>query len=298
MLALPVDVPMMQRSSATHIYMPDWLSVILLGIVEGLTEFIPVSSTGHLLIAEQWLPRQTDLFNVVIQLGAVLALVPLFWTKLSGMVFGLKDEANRSRLIKIILAFVVTSAAYPVMKKFGIKLPETIQPVAWALLVGGLIMLAVEALSKRRVLDDQVTHTVAVIVGLGQIIAMVFPGASRSGSTIMLAMLFGLSRSASTEFTFMLGIPTMFAASGVKILEALRPKPINGVAVPMEPQNWPMVALGFVVSFIVSFFVVRWLIRYVKGHSFNGFAIYRVLLGGLLFFAYSKGWIIDPPITK
>ncbi len=278
--------------------MPDWLSVILLGLIEGLTEFIPVSSTGHLLIAEQWLPRQTDLFNVVIQLGAVLALVPLFWTKLSGMIFGLNNPTNRSMLIKLTLAFLVTSAAYPVMKKLGIKLPETIQPVAWALLIGGLIMLAVEALCKRRVLDDEVTHTVAVIVGFGQIIAMVFPGASRSGSTIMLAMFFGLTRSASTEFTFLLGIPTMFAASGVKILEALHPKPVNGVALPHSVENWPMVALGFVVAFVTSFFVVRWLIGYVKGHSFNGFAIYRVIVGILLFVAYHQGWIIDPPLTK
>ena len=112
----------------------------------------------------------------------------------------------------------------------------------------------------------------------------------------MLAMVFGLSRSASTEFTFMLGIPTMFAASAVKVLEAIHPKPVDGVAVAPEIQNWPMVALGFVVSLITSFFVVRWLIRFVKSHTFNGFALYRVILGVALFVGYAKGWIIDPPV--
>ena len=278
--------------------MPDWLSIILLGLVEGLTEFIPVSSTGHLLIAQLWLPRQSDLFNVVIQLGAVLALVPLFWKKLIAMTLGLHEKANRSLLMKLIIAFAVTSAAYPVMKKLGIKLPETIEPVAWALLIGGIVMLIVEAWCKRRVLDNNVTHTLAVIFGIGQIIAMVFPGSSRSGSTIMLAMLFGLSRSASTEFTFLLGIPTMFAASGVKILEALHPKAMAGTAAVHQAENWPMVALGFVVAFITSFFVVRWLIGYVKNHTFNGFAIYRIVVALLLFAAYYKGWIIDPVVQK
>ena len=222
----------------------------------------------------------------------------LFWTKLTAMTLGLHEKANRAMLTKLILAFVVTSAAYPVMKKLGIKLPETIQPIAWALLVGGIIMLRVESWCKRRVLDDDVTHTVAVIFGIGQIIAMVFPGSSRSGATIMLAMMFGLSRPASTEFTFLLGIPTMFAASGVKILEALHPKSGGGNPVAHQAENWPMVALGFIVAFITSFFVVRWLIRYVKSHTFNGFAIYRIIVGLLLFAAYAKGWIVDPPLNK
>ena len=276
--------------------MTDWITATLLGLVEGLTEFIPVSSTGHLLIAEQWLPRQSDLFNVVIQFGAVLALLPLFWTKICALTFGLGEKQNRAMLIKLMLAFGVTVAAYPVMKKLGLKLPETIQPVAWALLIGGVVMLAVEWWSKQCMLDDEITHTVAVIFGIGQIIAMVFPGSSRSGSTIMLAMLFGLTRATATEFTFLLGLPTMFAASAMKIMEALHPKPINGVAVTLAPENWAMVAIGFVVSFITSYVVVKWLIRFVQSHTFNGFAIYRIVLALLLFAGYAKGWIVDPPV--
>lgn len=269
--------------------MPDWLSVIILGLIEGLTEFIPVSSTGHLLVAEQWLPRQTDLFNVVIQLGAVLALVPLFWKKLTAMTLNLREPENAAMLRKLIIAFVITCGGGFMLEKLHFKLPENITPVAWALIVGGLVIFAVEAWSKRRVLDDDVTHTVAVIIGLAQMLAIIFPGTSRSGATIMLAMVFGLSRFASTEFTFILGIPTMFAASAYKILKALK-APDQG------HENWGMVGLGFVVALITSFFVVRWLIRYVKAHTFNGFALYRVILGAALLFAHAKGWIADPPV--
>ena len=271
--------------------MPLWVSIILLGLVEGLTEFIPVSSTGHLLIAQQWLPRQSDLFNVVIQLGAVLALVPLFWDKLTAMVFDWKNPKNFDMLRKLLLAFVITGVGGLILEKKNFRLPEEITPVAWALLIGGVVILLVETWSKRRMLDDKVTHTVAVIIAIGQLIAIMFPGASRSGSTIMLAMIFGLSRPAATEFTFILGIPTMFAASGYKML-----KEIKEMKAGHGHEDWAMLALGFVVATIVSFFVVRWLIRYVKSHTFNGFAIYRILAAGLLLFAFQQGYVKNPEV--
>jgi undecaprenyl-diphosphatase len=279
--------------------MTDWITATLLGLVEGLTEFIPVSSTGHLLIAEQWLPRQSDLFNVVIQLGAVLALVPLFWAKLSAMIFGWRDPSNIAMLRKLALAFVITCVGGFILEKLHFKLPEKISPVAGALLVGGIIMILVETWCKKRVLDDHVTHTVAVAIAIGQLIAIIFPGASRSGSTIMLAMVLGLNRSTATEFTFMLSIPTMAAASGYKLLKVMtghHHEAGSATAAAQPHENWSMLALCTVISFVVSYFVVRWLIRYVKSHSFNGFAIYRIAIGLLLFAAYAKGWIVDPPV--
>src|SRR5436190_10365624 len=105
--------------------MPDWLTIVILGIIEGITEFLPVSSTGHLLIAEQWLPRQSELFNIVIQSGAALALVPLFWTRFTGMVFGLREAANRDLLAKLSVAFLITCVVGMVLKKAGLELPKS-----------------------------------------------------------------------------------------------------------------------------------------------------------------------------
>lgn len=253
--------------------MPIWIVVALLGIIEGITEFLPVSSTGHLLIAEQWLPRQSDLFNIVIQCGAVIAVLPLFPDRLKQFLFHWREPATQQYLLKILVAFGITGACGFVLDKKGVKLPETLVPVAIALFVGGVLFILVERWLKGKVHQSEVTWTVVIAVGAGQLIAAVFPGASRSGTTILLALLLGLNRVAATEFSFLVGIPTMLAAGGWKIFKALH-HPVAGT----PAENWAMVALAFFVAAVVSFIAVKWLLRYVQTHTFVAFGWYRIAL--------------------
>ncbi|MCX8089411.1 MAG: undecaprenyl-diphosphate phosphatase [Verrucomicrobiae bacterium] len=256
--------------------MPDWLAVVLLGIIEGLTEFIPVSSTGHLLLAERWLPRQSDLFNIVIQCGAVLAVLPLFPERLRQFVALGRDPATRDYLLKIAVAFALTAAPGLVLDRLGFKLPETVFPVALALVLGGVLFLVVEAWLRGRPLRSEISWSVVVAVAAGQLIAGVFPGTSRSGATILLALMLGVARPAATEFSFLVGIPTMLSAGGWKIFKALR----HEGAGPSE--DWGLLVLGTVVAAAVSFVAVRWLLRYVQTHTFVLFGWYRIVLGVVL----------------
>lgn len=253
--------------------MPDWLAVILLGVIEGLTEFIPVSSTGHLLLAERWLPRQSDLFNIVIQCGAVLAVLPLFPERLRQFLAFGRDPATRDYLLKIAVAFALTAAPGLVLDKLGFKLPETVFPVALALVIGGVLFLVVEAWLRGRTLRTEISWPVVLAVAAGQLLAGVFPGTSRSGATILLALTWGVARPAATEFSFLVGIPTMLSAGGWKIFKALR----QAGDAPVE--DWTLVLLGSVVAAAVSFVAVRWLLRYVQTHTFTLFGWYRIILG-------------------
>ena len=264
-----------------HRMLPHWLIVVILGVVEGLTEFLPVSSTGHLLIAEHLLKtRETDLFNVVIQAGAVLAVIPLFRDRFAGLFMGLRQPAMRDYWLKLFAAFAITGAGGLVMEKLHFKLPEAVLPVGLALVIGGVLFLVIEWWLRGKELSDEVTWTVVIAVGLGQLLAAMFPGASRSGTTILLALALGLSRPAATEFTFIVGIPTLLAASGLKIFKALR-HPVPGVV----PEDWTAVAIAFVVAAIVSFIVVKWMLGYIRTHTFVAFGWYRIVVGlGVLFF--------------
>jgi undecaprenyl-diphosphatase len=267
--------------------MTDPVTAVVLGVIEGITEFLPVSSTGHLLIAQQWLPRQTDLFNVVIQTGAVLAVIPLFHKRFHQFLFNWSDPAVRSYFLKIVAAFVITGAGGFVMEKKGFKLPEKLLPVAIALLIGGVIFVIVEwwlartghgaGKDKEAGSLNNVTWTVAIAVGIGQLIAAAFPGASRSGTTIIFCLLLGLTRPLATEYSFLVSIPTMLAAGGYKIFEAMH-HPKAGA----PHENWQMVILASVIAAVVSFIAVKWLLRYVQTHTFVLFGWYRVLLGGAL----------------
>jgi len=266
--------------------MPDWIAVILLGIVEGITEFLPVSSTGHLLITERLLHiGQSDLFNVVIQAGAVLAVIPLFHQRFHQFLFRWREQATQSYAGKLVLACVVTGGPGFILEKKGFKLPEELTPVAWALLIGGIGFVVVEAWLRGKTLNDQVTWTMAVAVGLGQLVAAVFPGSSRSGTTITFCLLLGLARPAAVEFCFIVGIPTMLAASGLKIFKALHHPP-PGTA----PEHWGMVLLGSLVAAVVSFIAVKWLLRYVQTHTFTAFGWYRIGLAVLIALAMLAGW--------
>ncbi len=258
--------------------MPDWIAIIILGIIEGITEFLPISSTAHLLIFENWLPRQTDLFNIVIQSGAVLAVLPLFPERLRQFVFQWREKATQDYALKTILAVVITGIGGLLLDKAGFKLPEKLWPVAWAMLLGGIGFLVIERWLSGRNPQGPVTWTVAVVVGIGQLLAAVFPGTSRSGATILLMLMLGLSRPAATEFSFLVGIPTMLAAGGLKIFQALR-HPAVGAA----PEQWDMVLLGFIASAVVSFVAVKWLLSYIQTHTFDVFGWYRIVLAAALF---------------
>ena len=263
--------------------MPDWIAVAILGIIEGITEFIPVSSTGHLLIAEHWLPRQSDLFNVVIQCGAVIAVLPLFPQRLHKFVFEWRDRETQSYALKIFLAFFITGVGGLILEKKGFKLPEQLAPIAWAWLIGGIGFVAIEWWLRGKKLSDEITWAVVIAVGVGQLIAAVFPGTSRSGSTILLCLLLGLNRPAATEFSFLVGIPTMLAAGGSEIFKQLR-HPVPG----MPPEDWGMVLLGFLVAAAVSFVAVGWLLRYIQTHTFTVFGWYRIALAIVTFIFFMR----------
>jgi undecaprenyl-diphosphatase len=260
----------------------DWLAPILLGIVEGITEFLPISSTGHLLIAEHWLGQRSDVFNVVIQAGAILAVVLIYWKRLWQLATGLGDPANRDYAAKLAVAFLITAVLGFAATRLGFKLPESLTPVAWALVIGGLWMLLAEWLAARQPERSEVTWKVAVLVGLAQVAAAVFPGTSRSAATIFIAMLAGTSnRAAATEFAFLVGIPTMFAASGYELLKAYSHREIH--------EDWGALALAFAVSLVVAFVAVKWLLGYIRSHRFTPFAIYRILVGIALLVALPAG---------
>lgn len=257
--------------------MPLWIAVVVLAVIEGITEFLPVSSTGHLLIAEHWLKiHQSDLFNVVIQCGAVIAVLPVFPERLHQFFFRWRERPTQMYLLKILIAFVITGIGGFLMEKRGFKLPDDPVPIAIALFAGGLGFVIVEKWLRGKTLGNEITWTVVIAVGLGQLLAAAFPGTSRSGATILLALILGLNRIAATEFTFLVGIPTMLAAGGLKIYKELHH------ATGGPPESWGMVALGCVVAAVVSFIAVKWLLRFIQTHTFIGFGWYRIALAVLI----------------
>jgi undecaprenyl-diphosphatase len=262
----------------------DLINVIVLGIIEGITEFLPISSTGHLLIAEKLgLGARSDLFNIGIQAGAILAVTLIYWKRIWRLLTGWSEPANRSYLLKLTVAFLITAVLGFMAVKFGFKLPETVTPVAWALVIGGFWMLGAEALAARQPDRSEVTWTVAIVVGIAQMIAGIFPGTSRSAATIFAAMLSGTSnRPAATEFAFLVGIPTMYAATGYELLKVVK----NGGAV---HEDWTALIVGFVVSAIVAFIAVKWLLGYIRSHRYTPFAIYRIGFGVALLLLMPHG---------
>jgi undecaprenyl-diphosphatase len=253
--------------------MTDWLTALLLGVIEGITEFLPISSTGHLLIAEHWLGARSELFNVGIQAGAILAVVLIYRQRLWQLLIGFAQPESRDYVFKLAAAFAITAVLGFVVTKMGFKLPEAVTPVAWALVIGGVWMIVAERLAANQPDRTQITWTVAILVGLAQIVAAVFPGTSRSAATIFVALLAGTSnRAAATEFAFLVGIPTMFAASGYELLKLAK---AGGSA----PENWSALLIAFVAAALTAFVAVKWLLGYIRTHRFTAFAVYRIVLG-------------------
>lgn len=267
---------MLARPLHWTIRVPDLINVILLGIIEGITEFLPISSTGHLLIVQHWLGARSDTFNIVIQAGAILAVTLIYWKRLWELATGWRDRVNRDYLFKLIVAFGITAVLGLIVAKLGFSLPDKVTPIAIALIVGGFWIFAAEFISARRPESERITWTVAILVGLAQIVAAIFPGTSRSAATIFIAMLAGTNnRAAATEFAFLVGIPTMFAASGYEILKQWKAGGLQ--------EDWLAIGVGFIAATITAFIAVKWLLGYIRTHTFNAFAVYRIVLGaGLL----------------
>lgn len=265
------------------------LKAVILGLVEGVTEFIPVSSTGHLIIAADWLDfggkgsaneATANAFLVVIQLGAILAVVWLYRVKFWDVARTLPTNADSRRLVLNLVLGTIPAVVV------GLPTEDWIEerlfkplPVAMALVAGGFAILLVERLFKRPMIDavEHIPPRIALGVGCFQVLAILFPGMSRSASTILGGLTLSLSRRAATEFSFFLAIPAMCGASAVKLFK---------VRDDLTVADGPMFAIGFVVAFVSSLVVVKWLLVYVSRHSFTPFAWYRIVFGGVLLALY------------
>ena len=277
--------------------MNPFLQSVLLGIVEGLTEFLPVSSTAHLRIAEALMKIPLDdaywkMYTIVIQLGAILALMLLFLDRIVGFLRTFPKGENGTRnlfthpLSLTFIAFVCTSIPALALHKWSDEHLGSMTVIALALLIGGIVMWIIDTWASSR---EALTHDVeemhighAIWIGLCQSLSAIFPGTSRSMSTIAAGQLLGMDRPVALEFSFLLSIPTMLAATVWDLKKEVFPS--HGVAahVAMNTENWIVLIIGFVVSFFVALGVVEWFLMWVRRHGFTVFAIYRILLGAAI----------------
>jgi undecaprenyl-diphosphatase len=295
-----------------------YLVSVLLGIVEGLTEFLPVSSTAHLRIAEALLKLPLDagschvgdaacpgavaywsMYTIVIQAGAILALLLIFLARILEFLRTWPRGERRDRnfithpLSLTILAFACTSAVALPLRKWSEKNLSSLTTMALALLIGGIIMWAVDVWAGRyepnTVHVEEISFGQAIWIGLCQSLSAIFPGTSRSMSTIAAGQLVGMDRPTALEFSFLLSIPTMLAATAWDLWKEVFHKgaaaadaAVPAAHVTMNTQNWIVLAIGFVVSFIVAWGVVEWFLAWVRRHGFIPFAVYRIVLGIVL----------------
>ncbi len=258
------------------------LKAFILGIVEGLTEFLPVSSTGHLILVGDLLSFNDEkgkVFEIVIQAGAILAVCWEYRSRLMSTFSGIAHDRIAQRFAtNLLIAFLpLAGLAFLFSKHIKVLLFHAV-PVALAFIVGGVVILIAERWYQRRTVDetkpvinsiDELTWKDAFKLGLAQCFALI-PGTSRSGATIIGGLFFGLSRKCATEFSFFLAIPTLFAATIYSLWKARDL---------LSLTDWPMFSVGFIAAFLSAFVVIRWLIRYVSTHSFVIFAWYRIVFG-------------------
>jgi undecaprenyl-diphosphatase len=279
-----------------------YIQSIILGIVEGLTEFLPVSSTAHLRISEALMKIPLDdaywkMYTVVIQLGAIVALCMLFLARIVDFMrtFPRGEDGRHTwknhPITLTFVAFAVTSVPALLLHKWSEKNLASLTAMALALLIGGIAMWVVDARMSRFEAGtthvEEMTLSQAIWIGLCQTLSAVFPGVSRSMSTIAAGQMAGLDRPAALEFSFLLSIPTMIAATGWDFLKEVRGSKSADAAVAaahvvMNSERWIVLVIGLVVSFIVALGVVEWFLFWVRKHGFTVFAIYRILLGGAL----------------
>ena len=260
------------------------MKAIILGIIEGITEWLPVSSTGHMILVDEFLqlnmsPAFKEMFFVVIQLGAIMAVVVLYWKKIFPFSFKKKPFVQKSIImwIKVIIACLPAAVIGLLFDDKVNELFYNFQTVAIMLILFGIFFIVVENYNKGKIpvaTDmDQLTFKMAIIIGLFQVIAAVFPGTSRSGATILGALLIGVSREVATEFTFFLAIPVMFGASLLKLVK------FGFVFTGFEML---ILSVGSIVAFIVSILAIKFLVGYIKKHDFKVFGWYRIILGIIL----------------
>jgi len=284
----------------------DYLLSVLLGILEGLTEFLPVSSTAHLRIAE-WLfaidlkNGYWKMFSIVIQMGAILALTAYFWRRILNFLrtFPRGESGDRTFLTHPLslvgIAFVVTALPSFLLTKLIGKNLENLYVMALALLIGGIVMWVVDSIFVRPRIQkmEQMNLATAVWIGAVQVLSAVFPGTSRSMCTIAAGQIAGMSREAALEFSFFLSIPTMFVATAYDLWKAIKPHPATEAIAPlaMTPHLWTILAIGFAAAFLTAWPVVAWFLHWVRRRGFAPFAIYRIVFGALLLFALISGII-------
>jgi undecaprenyl-diphosphatase len=289
--------------------MNDFIISVILGLVEGVTEFLPVSSTAHLRIAEKLL--QLDLhdsfwkmYTIVIQLGAILALPVYFRSRIAQFVFSFPrgERGDRTALTHplslTLIAFVITAIpAWLLKKQIGQNL-ESLSVMAWAILIGGVVMWIVDAVCTRPRIThmEEMSLPQAAWIGAVQILSAVFPGTSRSMCTIAAGQTAGLSRAAALEFSFFLSMPTMVVATGYDLLKTISPRHHDAADAAIAPlamnaHGWIVLAIGFAVSFVVALGVVAWFMRWVRDRGFAPFAIYRIILGLGLLILIARGLI-------
>lgn len=262
------------------------LKAALLGIVEGVTEFIPVSSTGHLIIVQNWLEftgKKENAFSIFIQLGAILAVVWLYREKL----FSVALNWHRDKIARRLVFNLVLGTLPAVV--IGLPTEDWIEahffrpvPVALALVGGGIAILLIERWCRKPRVGsvDDISLWTALFIGVFQVLAILFPGVSRSGATIMGGLVLGLSRVAATEFSFFLAIPAMFGASILKM---------GGIADIITLGDIPLFAVGFLVSFVSALLVIKGLLAFVSRNSFAVFAWYRIVFGAFVLVLYWRG---------
>jgi undecaprenyl-diphosphatase len=267
------------------------LKALIMGIVEGLTEFLPISSTGHLILAGSLLDftgEKVKVFEIAIQAGAMLAVVWEYRVKIASVLTGLFSDAKAQRFaLNLIIAFLPAAALGFLLNKKIKALLFAPVPVALAFVIGGVIIIWVERRNKFSAVKprinsvDEMTPLDALKVGVAQAFALI-PGTSRSGATIIGAMMFGLSRKAATEFSFFLAIPTLFAAT---IYSVYKERALLSAA------DLPWFGIGAASAFVSAFLCVRWLLRYISSHDFMVFAWYRIVFGFIIILTAYTGWV-------
>ena len=260
----------------------------IMGVVEGLTEFLPISSTGHLILTASLLNftgEKVKVFDIAIQTGAIFAVILVYWQRLSDTAKGLGSEPRARRFtLNVLIAFVpavVLGLLFGKAIKAHLFTPVV---VATAFIVGGFIILWAERRQSRAVRIesvDDMTPMDALKVGLVQCVAMI-PGTSRSGATIIGAMVLGFSRKCATEFSFYLGIPTLMGAGVYSVWKE------RGA---LNAAELPLFVVGLALSFVSALLCIRWLIRFVSTHDFTGFAWYRIVFGGIVLLTLFTGWV-------
>jgi undecaprenyl-diphosphatase len=261
-----------------------YLAAVILGLVEGITEFLPISSTGHLIVAGSLLGfegERAKTFEIFIQLGAILAIVWIYRSRFLELArTATQSEQSRRFIWKLAIAFSPAAIAGLIFHRQIKQYLFGPIPVAWALVVGGFVMLLIERLKpvSRVSAATEISPRQALGVGLAQVLSL-FPGVSRSGATIMSGYALGLSRTAATEFSFFLSVPVMIAATGFDLLKSREA---------LSLTDFPIFAIGFIVSFVSAVVVVRAFLRYIGHHSFTVFAWYRIAVGGLLLWWYLR----------